>query len=83
MTIQTRFDIGQEIWWRTYALREEDVEKGSGEVVGINIKYTSKDNYSIVYEIKLHNNGSIEKFIERDIYATKEELDFNCYDSMH
>ena len=67
MKIETKFDISQQVWWRTTS------HQGRGQVLKVYIETDSESTLE-TYKVKLHDHDIAMTFPARDIFVSEEEL---------
>lgn len=76
MTIETKFSLGDEVWWTT-----KD-NSGSGTVKNIEVNI-SEHGTRTTYKIHIKGGGIHLVFFEQDLFATREELIKHLQDVSH
>jgi hypothetical protein len=66
MTIETKFNLGDEVWWVTKNY------SGSGTVKDFDVNI-SEHGARVVYRIHVKESGIHLVFFEQDLYDTREE----------
>lgn len=71
MTIETKYNIGDEVWKRDWLEGRNLV----GEVVNITVNCNYGHHLTVIYEVSNKNNRNESiKSLESDLFPTKEEL---------
>jgi hypothetical protein len=76
MTIETKFNLGDEVLWTTESY------SGSGTVKDVDI-HISEHGTRVVYRIHVKGSGIHLVFFEQDLFATREELIKHLQDVSH
>lgn len=67
MKIETKYNIGDLVWWKT------ESHNGSGIVKGAKIQI-GEDDLTISYNVSLTDYNLYLPFKEQDLYPTQEEM---------